>query len=176
MIAQGTDGISGGDMEEGAMKGQDMLSFVPLHLTALERQPKLKDVIKDNLPAGKGHDQILFLDYEDWFSRGHDIVGGEKNGDNVWIPRYQSGTYIWTPPPAGGLIAVEQLRRARLKRENSTHIVIMPRLMGMEWKRQLFRVSDIFVELPFDDVWSRTEQHEPLILAVVFPFLSHRPW
>ena len=101
---------------------------------------------------------------------------GKLNGDNIWIPRYKSGVFIWTPPPAGGLIAVEQLRRARLKREGSTHVIIIPRLMSPEWKRQLFRVSDLFIELPFDNNWDQASQHEPLILAVLFPFLSHRPW
>jgi hypothetical protein len=48
--------------------------------------------------------------------------------------------------------------------------------MTPEWRRQLFRVSDLCLELPFDSIWEKTVQHEPLTLAVVFPFLSHSPW
>ena len=176
MIAQGTDGTSRGDLGEGVMKGQSMLSFVPLHLTALERCPALREEILRIVLPRNGESSITFLDYEDWFERAHDIVGGQKNNDGVWIPTYASGTYVWTPPPAGALLAVEQLRRARLKRENSTHVVILPRLMSMEWKRQLFRVADLFVDLPFTKIWSKENQHEPLTFAVVFPFLNHRPW
>ena len=176
MIAQGTDGTSRGDLGEGVMKGQSMLSFIPLHLTALERCPKLRGMIEGAVVPRDGENEILFLDYEDWFVRGHDIIGGGKNDDGVWMPAYKSGTYVWLPPPAGAHLAVEQLRRARLKREDSTHVVIVPRLMSMEWKRQLFKVSDLFVELPFDSVWTKQDQHEPLTLAVVFPFLNHRPW
>ena len=176
MIRQGTDGLSRGDLGEGVMKGDSMLNFIPLHLTAIQRSPELKQQIIDCINPGKISLEIEFLDYEDWFSRGHDILGGKLNGDNIWIPRYKSGVFIWTPPPAGGLIAVEQLRRARLKREGSTHVIIIPRLMSPEWKRQLFRVSDLFIELPFDNNWDQASQHEPLILAVLFPFLSHRPW
>ena len=176
MIAQGTDGTSRGDLGEGVMRGQTMLSFVPLHLTALERCSGLRELIIKTVIPNKDEEEIQFLNYEDWFLLGHDIVGGQKNDDGIWIPRYQAGTYIWTPPPAGGQIAVEQIRRARLKRENSTHVVIIPRLMSMEWKRQLFRVSDLFVDLPFDENWTKEKHLEPLTFAVIFPFLNHRPW
>ena len=176
MIAQGTDRTSRGDLGEGVMKGQSMLSFVPLYLSAVERCPELIKVIKETVLPRQGEKEIIFLSYEDWFVRAHDITGGSKNEDGVWIPSYKAGTYIWTPPPAGALLAVEQLRRARLKREGSTHVVILPRLMSMEWKRQLFRVSDLFIEIPFDRTWSKQDQLEPLTFAVVFPFLNFRPW
>jgi len=62
-------------------------------------------------------------------------VGGEKNEDGVLIPKYRSATYIWTPTPAAAQIAVEKMRRARLKREGSTHVVVIPRLMAPEWRK-----------------------------------------
>ncbi len=37
MQAQGTDGLSRGDLTNGVMNGADMLSFVPLHLLAFDR-------------------------------------------------------------------------------------------------------------------------------------------
>ena len=176
MIAQGTDGLSRGDLNEGVMKGDGILAFIPLHLSALERQPKLEGWIRSFvLPAGL-REEIIFLNYEGWFERAHDIVGGAKNGDGIWVPEYRNATYVWTPPPAAAQVAVEQLRRARLKREGSTHVLIVPRLMTPEWRKQLFRVSDLCLELPFDNIWEKTIQHEPLTLAVVFPFLSHSPW
>jgi hypothetical protein len=36
---QGTDGLSRGDFSAGVMAGQQMLQFVPLHLSAGERSP-----------------------------------------------------------------------------------------------------------------------------------------
>lgn len=176
MICQGTDGLSRGDLGEGVMNGGSMLSYVPLHLSALERAKGLREWITSWCLGHNKEDEISFLEYADWFERAHDINSGSVNPDGVWIPSYRSGTYVWTPSPAVGLVAVEQLRRARLKRESSTHVVIIPRLMSAEWKRQLFRVADLFIELPFDDIWEKEKQHEPLILAVVFPFLVHRPW
>ena len=113
----------------------------------------------------------------DWFYRAHDIIGGSKNPDGVWIPKYQSGIYIWTPPPAAAQVAVEQLREARKKRTNSTHIFIVLRVFTSLWRRQLYNAADLFLELPFDaELWNKDIQHEPLTLSFVFPFLSHTPW
>ena len=176
MIQQGTDGLSRGDTEEGVMKGADMLSFIPLHKSCLDRSTKLESWLRGFITPSKGQADIEFLTPEDWFERGHDICGGALNDDGIWIPSFSSGTFIWTPPPAAGQVAVEQLRRARLKREESTHVVVIPRLMAPEWQRQLYKVSDLYIELPFGEHWEKKEQHEPLILAFVFPFLHFRPW
>jgi hypothetical protein len=43
IIAQGTDEISRGDLREGIAQGESMLSFVPLHLSAIDRHPAIKD-------------------------------------------------------------------------------------------------------------------------------------
>jgi hypothetical protein len=176
MIAQGTDGLSRGDLNEGVMKGDHLTSFIPLHLSAPQRQTNLKEWIKSFVTPSHPREEVIFLDCEGWFERAHDIVGGEKNEDGVWIPKYKSATYIWTPPPAAAQNAIEQLRRARLKRESSTHVVLVPRLMAPEWRKQLFKVSDLCLELPFGKHWEKTCQHEPLTFAVIFPFLSHSPW
>ena len=42
MTAQGTDGLSRGEMLEGVLKGEQMLSFVPLHMSEWERESKLQ--------------------------------------------------------------------------------------------------------------------------------------
>ena len=76
MIHQGTDSLSRGITHEGAMKGDEMLDFVPLRLSALERLPKLKDWIKEILMPSRG-EAIDFLDHKGWFERGRDILVGE---------------------------------------------------------------------------------------------------
>ena len=45
MIESGIDGLSRGDKSEGIMKGIDILSFVPLHLSPRDRSPLVKDWI-----------------------------------------------------------------------------------------------------------------------------------
>lgn len=83
MIQQGTDGLSHGDLSGGVLAGQDMLSFIPLHETVIERSEILLDWIREwtNQPA------LNPMTPEEWFERGHGISGGEKNVDGIWIPK-----------------------------------------------------------------------------------------
>ena len=46
MMEQGTDGLSRGDFREGVMEGTQMISFVPLHWSVLERSLKLEQWIR----------------------------------------------------------------------------------------------------------------------------------
>jgi hypothetical protein len=177
MIAQGTDGLSRGDLGEGIMKGNKvMLDFVPLHLSAIERSPLLKDWINSWFIVPESS-RLVHLTPEGWFEAGHDIIGGEKNADNIWIPNYKPGHFVWAPAPAAGQAAIEQLRQARLKRQDSTHLVVIPNLLAPRWRKHLFKAADLVIEMPFDEtVWKKEEQHEPLTIALFFPFLSVSPW
>jgi hypothetical protein len=88
MIAQGADGLSRGALTEGVMKGEAMRSFIPLHQSALDRDPNLRPWLRDWFERAKeniGLD-LEFLAMEDWFERGHDIDGGEINVDGL-LPR-----------------------------------------------------------------------------------------
>ena len=61
MIKQGTDGLSRGDLLEGVLKGQDMLSYVPLHLSALDREESLKNWVA-SWTTLKGYKTAEFLE------------------------------------------------------------------------------------------------------------------
>lgn len=76
MIAQGTDGCSRGMLMEGVMAGEDMLSFVDLGRSAVERHPPLLDWIR----SWTGQEALAPLSPEGWFEEGHGIVGGDKQG------------------------------------------------------------------------------------------------
>eukprot|EP00978_Attheya_sp_CCMP212_P026043 scaffold84950_cov47-Attheya_sp.AAC.1 len=71
MIAQGTNGLSRGDVSEGVMAGEAMAKFVPLHLTALERDPRVLEWVKTWI----GDPDIKPLQPADWFEVGHGITG-----------------------------------------------------------------------------------------------------
>ena len=45
MIAQGTDGLSRGALLEGVLSGKDMLAYVDLSKTAIERHPPLLEFL-----------------------------------------------------------------------------------------------------------------------------------
>ena len=52
----------------------------------------------------------------------------------------------------------------------------MPRLLTSRWRKQLLKVSNLCITMPFNSmVWSESN-FEPLILAIFLPFFSIHPW
>jgi len=171
MKSQGTDGISRGEMKEGVSVGEYMLKFCPWGKNAFERSTHLKEWISNTFG-----DRIEFLEPKDWYGRGHDHHKKFKDDRGFWRINTKPGTFVWAPPPAAAETAMEELRKARLKRQKSTHIVLIPRLMTTLWLKQLIKTADLIVYLPNKfDFWEH-DMHEPLVLAFCFPFLKHRPW
>jgi hypothetical protein len=157
MIFQGTDGLSRGDMSIGVMSGISMLSYVPLHMDAVQRQG---DSIKDWILSWfSGADSPEFLSPSDWFSRGHRL-----------------STCIWTPPPAAADAALEQLAFAIHKRPYSTHSILIPRLLTSHWRKLLGKICCLIFTIPLDsDVWP-ISHFEPLIAGLYLPLSKHYPW
>ena len=179
MIAQGSDGLSRGNLFEGVMAGKSMLEYIPLAQSALSSSIYLRDwidswLLKDQNGIKIGTSKVL--EPRDWFLRGHDIMGFEKNADGLKVPVIKSGFYIWAPPPAVADTAIAELRKARHKRTKSCHVVVIPSLMKYAWYRQLGKVADLMVEIPVGTCYWNNENFESLTLAIIFPFVSYRPW
>ncbi len=158
MIAQGTDGLSRGDQNAGVMMGVDMLDYILLHRTAVERSPSV----------------------ETWV---HSWAGPSETNtyqclsENEWPLAHPSrGTYVWYPAPAAAPAAVEWLACSIHKRVTSIHIMIVPRLMTAWWFKILNKTADlIFKILTTTEIWGKNE-HEPLICALCLPLSSKDPW
>lgn len=172
MIAQGTDGVSRGNLAEGVMAGLPMASFLPFHLSAPERSSGLEDWVRSWLGPS-----CEFLTPEGWYERGHDFDGGRKNFDGVWMPKTRPGIFVWSPPPAAAEAAIEELRKARHKRQASTHAVLVPRLLTPKWRKQLHKACDCVFEMPAGcgPAWP-SDMFEPCLIGICFPYLKHRPW
>jgi hypothetical protein len=172
MVGQGSDGLSRGNLTEGVMTGRPMTSFVPLSKSALEREPRLEDWIRSW--AGPS---LEVLSPRDWFVRGQGIHGFVREASNHLMPVYESGSFLWAPPPAAASVAVEELRRSRHKREGVFHIFVCPRLMTNRWRKLVLKEADFVFEVPVGTagVWE-TNMHEPLLIALCLPFLQHSPW
>jgi len=157
MISQGTDGLSRGLSSEGAMGGQDFLSFVPLHIGALDREP---DTVKEWVESWfVGERQPSWLTPEDWYGVGH-----------------TTDRSVWAPAPAAADAALEQLAKATHKRTHLTHLVIIPRLMTSTWRRMLSKICDVVFTVPCGtDVWPNIN-FEPLIVGLCLPLLKRSPW
>jgi hypothetical protein len=175
MIVQGTDGLSRGCLTDGVMEGKEMTSFVPLHLSAVERSDSLLAWLQ--FGSGSSRDQRLeVLTPEEWYEKGHDIAGGTPNCDGVWTPTYRYGNFVWSPPPCVAEQCLEELRRARHKRQRSSHVFVCPKIMAYAWQRQLFRSADVVIQIPAGHPAWGTEQYESLLIGFYFPFLTHEPW
>ena len=173
MIMEGADGLSRGDFSEGVMRGEAMSNFIPLAESALDRSKTLKGWIL----AWAG-DDIEFLEPRDWFLRGHDIVDGrfEINCDGFKLPTFKPGKFVWSPPPAAAEACLEELRKARHKRSDSSHIVVIPRVLSPYWKKHLHRVADLVIDIPCGHEAWPIHMLEPLTFAIILPLAKHRPW
>lgn len=173
MIAQGTDGVSRGYLGQGVMAGETMVAHIPIHISAVERAPNLVPWIW----SWCGEDATL-LDENGWFESGHGIDGWEMGKDGFERPKLAEGrrTYVWAPPPIAADVAMAELRKARIKRQNSCHIFVCPRLCTTQWAKQLYRASDFVFELPVGFSCWPSCMHEPLLIGILFPFLSVQPW
>jgi hypothetical protein len=172
MIAQGTDGESRGFLGEGIMAGEMMKTFIPIHLSALERSPKLFSWI-----VSWSTTSLLMLEPRDWFDVGHDVDGFGSCWDNFDRPKlYEGRTYLWSPPPFVADVAISELRKARIKRQTSTHIFVVPKLCAPVWIKQVYKAADFVFEIPAEKSFWPSEMHVPLLIAIVFPFLRNKPW
>ncbi|GFH61163.1 hypothetical protein CTEN210_17639 [Chaetoceros tenuissimus] len=114
MIAQGTDGLSQGNLTAGIMAGNTMTSFIPIHRNAYERCKLLKPWLLSWLG-----EETEFLEPMDW-----SVVKGkfERNIDGMKAPVVKFGSFVWCPPVFLAEVAVEELRKARHKWTGSRHL------------------------------------------------------
>jgi hypothetical protein len=171
MKAQGTDGVSRGQMKEGVSAGLSMMSFVPFHLSALDRSPPIREWITSWLGEG-----AEFLEPKDWFERGHDTLGGSYDAKGFWRSKFKTGKMVWMPPPAAADVALEELRKARIKRQDSLHVFVVPRLMKPYWFRQLYKTADVVFDVPPGACCWPTHMFEPVVVGLILPYLNRSPW
>ena len=174
MIAQGTDALSRGSLLEGVMAGRDMLGFVDLARSAVERHPPLLEFVRDVT----GRPKLEALEPKDWFRRGHGIIGGYRDRHGVWIPQHRAngGTYLWSPPPVVADAALEELLKAVQKRQDAYHFIVIPRIVSPHWFRLFCKLCDVSCLLPIGHSHWPASMHEPAWIGLVLPFIKHRPW
>jgi hypothetical protein len=178
MQDQGTDGLSHGDLLSGVMTGSSMLEFVPLHLSATDRTPQLVSWVQSWVPLTH---TVFLLQPINWFVSGHGLAGWEANLDGLSSPVAavaHTTIFLWSPPPAAAVVAVEQLSYSRIMRPHLIHVFVVPRLMTAQWRKQLFKLADLVFTLPVafnPAVWDAC-MSEPLVVGIVLPYLPVPPW
>ena len=86
------------------------------------------------------------------------------------------GTFVWAPPPAGASVCLEELRKARMKRQKSTHVVIIPKLMTSLWLKQFYKTMDLVIHVEANNSFWNKNQFESLIIGICLPYAAHFPW
>ena len=156
MIEQGTDGLSRGDLMTGVMTGVNMLLYVPLNKSVVERQDNVIPWLES---VGNTAYKWRTLTTHKWFDEA-----------------FEEGEFIWTPPPAIADVAVDLLCDARHIRTRTAHMFVYPALMTNRWRKKLGKVADFVFTIPVGtELWPKSH-HEPLIVAFVCPFLYRTPW
>ena len=175
MIEQGTDGLSRGNLFEGVLTGKDMMSFIPINLSAIERQIEVLSWIR----KWTGLKLLEPLTPRDWIWRGQGLSDyPERNVDGIEIPQESNeGVMLWAPPPCVADVAVEYLRKSFLKRPHITHIFVVPKLMSYKWRKYILKVATLsfYVDAGIESHWPAC-QHESLFVCIVLPQLHCSPW
>lgn len=173
MIQQGTDGLSRDDFSMGVMAGARMFEFLLLHLSALTRAPALLAWFQSWMPV-----PVEPLTPAQWYRDGQGICGGHYNAGRLWVPHHTDSTWLlWAPPPGAAGAALDCLTLSRHKRSHLNHVFVCPRLLTAYWRKKLFKVSDIVLELPAGPcpLWP-SPMHEPLLVGISLRFICHFPW
>lgn len=154
MIAQGTDGVSWGDLGNGVMSRESMLKHVPLNEGVDARSPQL---IGWFVESAEG--DWMVLGPKEWFHEAH----------------VTNGNYVWCPVLAMADVALEQLCETCHTQPWNAHIFLCPVLMTSRWQKRLGKVTDAMFTVPMGTLFWGANMHEPIIIALICPLPSSRP-
>ena len=174
MINQGTDGVSRGNMMEGVLTGRKMLTYIPIHLSAIERSNKLLTWVR----TWCGNESLTPLSPTDWLWRGQGLGKSVwTNCDGLQFPvRSKEKVFLWSPPPCVADVAIEYLRESIHKRSDAVHIIIIPKLMTYAWRKTLLKMCDCSFYIDAGhDCWPEC-MYESLLIGVYLPLLNCFPW
>jgi hypothetical protein len=72
-------------------------------------------------------------------------------------------------------VASLETEELRIKRQDSLHVFVCPRLLQPEWFRHLYKASDTVFDVPAATSFWPSSMFEPLIIGIAFPLLSNPP-
>jgi hypothetical protein len=66
--------------------------------------------------------------------------------------------------------------KSRLKRPNSMHTVLIPRIATGQWRRIMSRRTDCYLKIDWEPAWSTNQHFEPLLMFIALPHFADRPF
>ena len=171
---QGTDGLSRGNLFEGVLSGADMLSFIPINQTALERCDDLLAWFR----SWTNEPELVPLSPKEWLWKGQGLSLNKKlNSDGIYLPTESNDkVMLWTPQPCIADVALEYLRKSIHKRPSIAHIFVVPKLMTYSWRKHALKNCDFSFYIDAGVPHWPSNQHESLLICLFLPHLHCRPW
>lgn len=105
------------------------------------------------------------------------MEGWKAGSDGFGPPKLadQRKTYIWTPPLMAAEVAVSEMRKARIMRQRACGVFVCPFCASFNGLGSCIKLPIVF-EVPVgSNMWSHS-MHEPLLIGILFPLISDKPW
>ena len=173
MIEQGCDGLSRGNLLD-VQAGKEILYFIPIAQSTHQRSPKLLQWIRNWTKCR----DLTPLTPKDWLWKGQGLHEEHYiNTDGFHMPKQSSDKILlWMPTPCIADIAIEFLRKSHHKRPHLCHIIVIPKLMTYNWRKQLLKSCDLSFYVDVGETHWSPDQHEYLFVALFLPQLHCPPW
>ena len=134
--------------------GESMTMHVPLHLSPMERFPE----------------GTAYFIRDAWYQQDHRILQPTQ-----WFETMENeANLVWQVAPAAADVVAEELGKKRHKRSHQAHMVLVPRMMTVRWRRKMRRAADLYFIVSDCSYWP-SALHEPLLVFLFFPFRSDDP-
>ena len=115
------DRVFRGILNQGLISGKTLRAHMSLNLSARERFPDIRGWLRKSFPR-----ESITLTPEGWYVEGNDVrfEAGSSIDRKIY---YESGSYMWVPPPPTANVSLEKLRFAKSKKVMSAHLFIVSR-------------------------------------------------
>lgn len=156
----GIDGLLCGDLLEGMMSGENLLTFVPL-----------------NKNANEGSNGLVVQRINSWWTdnNGEAWLGGLLRllspGDWFLLHKIEEDPRLWVPPPSAMETVVEMFNEDRMMHPHVPHVFAVPLLMTHLWQKQLGKDADAMFTVKAGAGFWPCPMHEPLIILIVLLFI-----
>jgi hypothetical protein len=94
-----------------------------------------------------------------------------------WLPSALRSDVVSVDSASGGLSAGSgTTSHLSAQAPHLQHIIVCPRLFTSQWRKLLYKLVDVVIEIPPGTSCWPSSMHEPLILGLTLRFASVAPW
>ena len=83
---------------------------------------------------------------------------------------------MWAPAPSPAETVIEILLETNVQHLYRSHLILIHRLLEFLWKFHMGKEADLLFTVPVVTYFWPLEEHEPLIMSLPPPIISHSKW